>query len=86
MNLWVPHLYGDLDEKVVEERGYDLISSDTDIWDDEDDLADDKKRQRQNSQDLDLTESWEVSGFFYTLLNSSGSLYRTYRFTGNYHD
>ena len=64
LNIWVPHLYGDLDEDIVTERGYELVNSDTEVWDeDEGNGEDEKKTSRDSSDDLgDLTrESWEVS-------------------------
>lgn len=30
LNTWVPHLYGDLDEEQIKERGFELIQHDTD--------------------------------------------------------
>lgn len=30
LNTWVPHLYGELDEEQIKERGFDLIQHDTD--------------------------------------------------------
>ncbi|XP_065214762.1 nuclear receptor coactivator 7 isoform X5 [Planococcus citri] len=63
LNIWVPHLYGDLDEETVTERGYELVNSDTELWDDEEGNGEDeKKRCRGSSDDLsELTrESWEV--------------------------
>lgn len=64
LNIWIPHLYGDLDEDIVTERGYELVNSDTELWDDEEGNGeDDKKTSKDSSDDLgDLTrESWEVS-------------------------
>jgi hypothetical protein len=68
LNIWIPHLYGDLDEDVVAERGYELVNSDTELWDDEDGNGEDeKKTSRDCSDELgDLTrESWEVSVSYY---------------------
>ncbi|XP_049774176.1 oxidation resistance protein 1 isoform X12 [Schistocerca cancellata] len=33
--LWIPHLYGDLEEIDFKSRGYELVESDTELWDDE---------------------------------------------------
>uniref|UniRef100_A0A8D8VQ92 Oxidation resistance protein 1 n=1 Tax=Cacopsylla melanoneura TaxID=428564 RepID=A0A8D8VQ92_9HEMI len=33
--LWVPHLYGDLDEEKVSQRGFELVDSDTELWDED---------------------------------------------------
>lgn len=30
LNTWVPHLYGELDEEKITERGFELIQNDTD--------------------------------------------------------
>lgn len=57
-------MYGDLDEEIVTERGYELVNSDTELWDDEEGNGEDeKKRCRGSTDDIsDLTrESWEVS-------------------------
>lgn len=67
LNIWVPHLYGDLDEDLVTERGYELVTSDTELWDDEEGNGEDEKKMlRGSTDDLgDLTrESWEVSFAF----------------------
>lgn len=64
LNIWVPYLYGDLDEDLVSERDYELVNSDTELWDDEETNGEDEKKisRRDGSDDLgDLTrESWEV--------------------------
>lgn len=51
------------------ERGYELVSSDTELWDDEEGTGEDEKKMMQGSSDdfVDLTrESWEVSSTFLT--------------------
>lgn len=35
LHVWVPHLYGELNEAEIRERGYEPIDEDTD-WGDED--------------------------------------------------
>uniref|UniRef100_A0A1A9WLA1 LysM domain-containing protein n=1 Tax=Glossina brevipalpis TaxID=37001 RepID=A0A1A9WLA1_9MUSC len=62
MNTWVPHLYGELDEEQIKERGFELIQDDTE-WTQS---GTKKSGSRSNSQEgeeiSDLTrESWEVS-------------------------
>ncbi|XP_050541418.1 oxidation resistance protein 1 isoform X4 [Daktulosphaira vitifoliae] len=62
--LWVPHLYGDLDEEVVACRGFELVESDTELWEEPETPpgdSNDKKLDRHESEAGDLTrESWEV--------------------------
>ncbi|XP_046393013.1 oxidation resistance protein 1 isoform X3 [Ischnura elegans] len=71
--LWVPHLYGDLDEMDPAERGYELVESDSELWEEEEDCAEDEvngrkggkgksRRGRESDGDIgELTrESWEV--------------------------
>lgn len=63
--LWVPHLYGDLDEEVVAGRGFELVESDTELWEEPETPpgadGNDKKLDRHESEAGDLTrESWEV--------------------------
>ncbi|XKL62053.1 hypothetical protein PGB90_001886 [Kerria lacca] len=74
LNIWVPYLYGDLDEDLVSERDYELVNSDTELWDDEETNGEDEKKisRRDGSDDLgDLTrESWEVIKAPYTKLYS----------------
>ncbi|KAL1140125.1 hypothetical protein AAG570_000057, partial [Ranatra chinensis] len=54
---WVGHLYGDLDEEVVTARGFELVDSDTELWDSEDGGS-----GARRPSDTDITrESWEVS-------------------------
>lgn len=62
MNTWVPHLYGELDEEQIKNRGFELIQDDTE-WTQS---GTKKSGSRSNSQEgeeiSDLTrESWEVS-------------------------
>lgn len=62
--LWVPHLYGDLDESTVADRGYELVDSDTELWEGEEAGGKHGEDGRRSSGDDigDLTrESWEVS-------------------------
>jgi len=62
--LWVPLLYGDLDEEIVTARGFELVDSDTELWEEAEtppDDASDKKLDQHESEAGDLTrESWEV--------------------------
>lgn len=62
--LWVPLLYGDLDEGIVADRGFELVESDTELWEEAEtppDETSDKKLERHESEAGDLTrESWEV--------------------------
>lgn len=64
LTLWVPHLYGDLDEEVVACRGFELVESDTELWEEAETPpgdTGDKKLERHESEAGDLTrESWEV--------------------------
>ncbi|XP_066906102.1 oxidation resistance protein 1 isoform X8 [Halyomorpha halys] len=65
---WVGHLYGDLDEEAVAARGYELVDSDTELWENDDGSG---RERRSSDPDIgDLTrESWEV-------LSMSGELRR----------
>lgn len=62
--LWVPLLYGDLDEAIVASRGFELVDSDTELWEEAEtppDDTNDKKLDQNESEAGDLTrESWEV--------------------------
>ncbi|XP_025195396.1 oxidation resistance protein 1 isoform X5 [Melanaphis sacchari] len=62
--LWVPLLYGDLDEEIVACRGFELVESDTELWEEAETPpgdTSDKKLDRNESEAGDLTrESWEV--------------------------
>jgi len=63
--LWVPHLYGELEEMDPKSRGYELVESDTELWEDESgESGPGGKGERRASDDADLTElkrdSWEV--------------------------
>ncbi|KAG5888498.1 hypothetical protein JTB14_015743 [Gonioctena quinquepunctata] len=57
---WVPHLYGEVDEDKVKERGFDLVEMDTELWSDEPTPS----ASRHGSQDGEISEitkeSWEV--------------------------
>lgn len=71
--LWVPLLYGDLDEEIVACRGFELVESDTELWEEAEtppgDTCD-KKLDRNESEAGDLTrESWEVILFLSYFLN-----------------
>jgi len=63
--LWVPHLYGELEDMDPKSRGYELVESDTELWDDESgESGPGGKGERRASDEADLTElkrdSWEV--------------------------
>ncbi|KAK6644701.1 hypothetical protein RUM43_000969 [Polyplax serrata] len=62
LHIWVPHLYGDLDEMDPKARGYELVESDTEIWDEEEVPQGDGTGDLGENDDLaDLTrESWEM--------------------------
>ncbi|GFG28324.1 hypothetical protein Cfor_09077, partial [Coptotermes formosanus] len=62
--LWVPHLYGELEEMDPKSRGYELVESDTELWEDESgESGSGGKGERRASDEADLTEltrdSWE---------------------------
>ena len=64
--LWVPHLYGELEDMDPKSRGYELVESDTEIWEDEaGEPGQGGKDERRPSEERELTEltreSWEVS-------------------------
>jgi hypothetical protein len=63
--LWVPHLYGELEEMDPKSRGYELVESDAELWEDESgECGPGGKGERWGSDEMDLTEltrdSWEV--------------------------
>lgn len=77
LQLWVAHLYGPLDVDQVSSRGYELVESDTELWEDESPTGTDKDKEKDKSgtpsELADLTrESWEVrfdaSSIFYFFL------------------
>lgn len=57
---WVPHLYGELDEEKVRQRGFSLVEMDTELWSEEPTPS----ASRHGSQDGEISEltkeSWEV--------------------------
>ncbi|XP_049822529.1 nuclear receptor coactivator 7 isoform X3 [Aethina tumida] len=58
---WVPHLYGELNEEHVKERGFSLVEMDTELWSEEPTPS----ASRHGSQDGEITtditkESWEL--------------------------
>lgn len=78
--LWVPHLYGDLDDMDFKSRGYELVESDTELWDDETNgegngRASGRSGSVEEEGELgDLTrESWEVSCIRYKIIVSLSS-------------
>ncbi|XP_069702256.1 oxidation resistance protein 1 isoform X4 [Periplaneta americana] len=63
--LWVPHLYGELEDMDPKSRGYELVESDTELWEDESgDSGPGGKDERRASGEGEITEltreSWEV--------------------------
>ncbi|KAF4526547.1 hypothetical protein B566_EDAN015596 [Ephemera danica] len=79
LQLWVPHLYGELDDNDVAERGFELVDSDTELWADDEDERErgvGKTSSGSTSSEIgELTrESWEVLKApyvkFYTLLKT----------------
>ncbi|KDR11626.1 Oxidation resistance protein 1, partial [Zootermopsis nevadensis] len=63
--LWVPHLYGELEEMDPKSRGYELVESDTELWEDEAGESGpggkDERRESDEGELSELTrESWEV--------------------------
>nr|CAH7760997.1 unnamed protein product [Callosobruchus chinensis] len=60
VNAWVPHLYGELDEEKIKERGFQLVEMDTELWSEEPTPS----ASRHGSQDGEISEltkeSWEV--------------------------
>uniref|UniRef100_A0A8D8UKG1 Oxidation resistance protein 1 n=1 Tax=Cacopsylla melanoneura TaxID=428564 RepID=A0A8D8UKG1_9HEMI len=73
--LWVPHLYGDLDEEKVSQRGFELVDSDTELWD-EDGASPERRGSDGEEGEGGLSaqagelgrESWEVIKAPYTKL------------------
>ena len=65
LHLWVPHLYGDLEEMDYKSRGYELVESDTELWDEEPGSESQGEGGRRGSDEGELgeltRESWEVS-------------------------
>ncbi|KAL5288990.1 hypothetical protein ACFFRR_009285 [Megaselia abdita] len=58
IKTWVPHLYGELNELEINERGFELIQNDTD-WTKEGSNKNDKSDSNEDLVKLS-TESWEV--------------------------
>ncbi|CAH1117849.1 unnamed protein product [Phaedon cochleariae] len=57
---WVAHLYGEMDEDKIKERGFVLVEMDTELWSEEPTPS----ASRHGSQDGEITEltkeSWEI--------------------------
>lgn len=65
--MWVPHLYGDLNEDTITDRGYELVDSDTELWEAEE--GGKQGRRGSDEDDLaELRESWEVCLFVHLWL------------------
>lgn len=63
INTWVPHLYGELNEEQIKERGFELIQDDTE-WTQSGTRKSSATNEGQE-EISDLTrESWEVSQFY----------------------
>ncbi|XP_076270958.1 TLD domain-containing protein mustard isoform X3 [Rhynchophorus ferrugineus] len=57
---WVPHLYGELDEEKVKERGFMLVDVDTELWSEEA-TPSASRHGSQGEEIAELTkESWEL--------------------------
>jgi hypothetical protein len=85
--LWVPHLYGELEETDPKSRGYELVESDTELWEDEvGESGPAGKDERRASDEGELTEltreSWEVSNVTIMFIRTfqSSVLVRTFIF------
>lgn len=67
LHLWVPHLYGELCAEEVRAKGFELVESDTELWDD--DASGSTHGSRHHSQDGEIAEltreSWEVSSIIF---------------------
>ncbi|XP_058450758.1 oxidation resistance protein 1 isoform X19 [Malaya genurostris] len=60
LTAWVQHLYGELDEKAIKERGYELIQIDTE-WSTKDGASNKEGRSASDGEITEYTrESWEV--------------------------
>lgn len=58
----MPHLYGELCPEDVKEKGFELVESDTELWDDDPLTAHGSRHASQDGEISELTrESWEVS-------------------------
>lgn len=75
LHLWIPHLYGDLEEMDYKSRGYELVESDTELWDDEPGSESQGEGGRRGSDEGELgeltRESWEVSTHEFLFSNLS---------------
>lgn len=66
LQLWVPQLYGDVDDMDLAIRGFELVDSDTELWPDDAIDAEHSKENRSSTSSAgelagELTrESWEV--------------------------
>lgn len=65
LHIWVPHLYGDLEDMDYKARGFELVESDTELWDEEPGGESQGEGGRRGSDEGELAEmtreSWEVS-------------------------
>lgn len=62
LHLWVPQLYGELCEDEVKAKGFELVESDTELWDDDVTGAQGSRHSSQDGEISELTkESWEVN-------------------------
>ncbi|XP_052121321.1 oxidation resistance protein 1 isoform X7 [Frankliniella occidentalis] len=64
LHLWIPHLYGDLEDMDYKARGYELVESDTELWDEEPGSESQGEGGRRGSDEGELAEmtreSWEM--------------------------
>ncbi|XP_052121318.1 uncharacterized protein LOC113203066 isoform X4 [Frankliniella occidentalis] len=64
LHLWIPHLYGDLEDMDYKARGYELVESDTELWDEEPGSESQGEGGRRGSDEGELAEmtreSWEL--------------------------
>ncbi|XP_039295641.1 nuclear receptor coactivator 7 isoform X3 [Nilaparvata lugens] len=85
LTLWVPHLYGDLVEEKVHERGYELVESDTELWESDEcgqggggGKAEVGRQGSSDDEVGDLRESWEVIkapyAKLYTMIKTQATL------------
>lgn len=69
LQLRVPHLYGELCPEEVKARGFELVESDTELWEDDSSGQQGSRHSSQDGEISELTrESWEVSHSHYFLI------------------
>lgn len=61
----MPQLYGELCPDDVKAKGFELVESDTELWDDESTGQQGSRHSSQDGEISELTrESWEVGCYF----------------------